>query len=217
MKINTRKLMVLLAVLCLITSSFVGSTLAKYTTSATANDSARVAEFGVVVTADSTAFNAEYAKNVDTHEIATTVSAEEKVIAPGTKGTLGTSKVTGTPEVAVEVKREATLELGDNWVDGDGNYYCPLVITVGTDAYLGTNYASADEFEAAVLGNEKLVKTTNYDPNTNLADNDDVAVTWEWAFEGNDDEKDTDLGDQAAAGNAATIAFSLTTTVTQLD
>ncbi len=219
-RINTTKLMALLASLCLITSSFVGSTLAKYTTSATANDSARVAKFGVTVTANSEAFKTEYVKDVTTHDIDLTVAATEKVIAPGTFGTLGTSNITGKPEVAVEVKREATLELGEAWVDSNGNYYCPLEITVDTTTYKGNDYTSADEFEAAVLADEKLVKKTNYVPGTDLSVNDNVNVTWAWAFEGGKgqtDVKDTFLGDNAAAGNPATIAFSLKTTVTQLD
>ena len=43
------------------------------------------------------------------------------------------------------------------------------------------------------------------------------AISWKWAFEGNDNVKDTYLGDQAAAGNAATISLSVTATVTQID
>ena len=50
------------------------------------------------------------------------------------------------------------------------------------------------------------------------------AVSWEWAYENvagakmtQTDEKDTYLGDQAAAGNAASIQLTVQTTVTQID
>ena len=46
---------------------------------------------------------------------------------------------------------------------------------------------------------------------------DAPAISWAWAFTGNDDDKDTYLGDQAAAGNAATISLDVTATVTQID
>ena len=111
-----------------------------------------------------------------------------------------------------------TLELGDKWVDSTSAYYCPIEITVGSTTFKGTSYASASEFEEAV--NTKIATyTKDYAAGTNLStiSSDAPAISWEWAFEGNDDVKDTYLGKQAAAGNAATISLSVTVTVTQID
>ena len=61
--------------------------------------------------------------------------------------------------------------------------------------------------------------TKDYAAGTNLStiSTDAPAISWTWAFSGNDDVKDTYLGDRAAAGNAATISLEVTVTVTQID
>ena len=51
-KNHTLKLAGILLALVLVTSCFVGGTFAKYVTEGTGSDSARVAKFGVTVTAD---------------------------------------------------------------------------------------------------------------------------------------------------------------------
>ena len=77
----------------------------------------------------------------------------------------------------------------------------------------------ADDVEARAAVEAAIVaKTATYDTNTDLsAVNDDVKVSWEWKFEGNDDAKDTALGDAAADDNAATIELTVKTTITQVD
>lgn len=50
-----------------------------------------------------------------------------------------------------------------------------------------------------------------------IGENGFVNVSWEWAYNGNSDEKDTYLGDQAAANKASTVELSMKTTVTQID
>ena len=211
-KFNATKMMALLMALCLITSTFVGSTLAKYTTSAEATDSARVAKFGVEVTAASTAFEKTYDTTDTTYTGALTVEATQDVLAPGTDGTLATTTIKGKPEVAVNVKKEATLTLA-GW-EVDGAYYCPITITVNGTAVNGMDYPSADKFIEEV---EALVDTdVDYAPNTVLDTTDDDTIKWAWAFEngvGQTDELDTELGDAANA----TIKFDLKTTVTQID
>ena len=211
-KFNATKMMALLMALCLITSTFVGSTLAKYTTKAEASDSARVAKFGVVVTATSEAFKTEYDAKEGQRYTGLSVEADTKVVAPGTDGTLATTTIKGQPEVAVNVKKEATLTL-TGW-EAKGAYYCPITITVNGTAVNGMEFTSADKFIEAV---EALVDTdVDYAPNTVLDTTDDDTITWAWAFEngvGQTDELDTVLGDAANA----TIKFDLTTTVTQID
>lgn len=233
----------LLLALVLVTSCFVGGTFAKYVTSNGGQDSARVAKFGVEVTATGDVFAKEYdAKDPTVQDyngeviaksvISSGTTDNDKVVAPGTaKENALTVSVTGKPEVAVEVKYEAHVTLNDtihtdhNWKLADGGYYCPLVITVNGTEYNGLNYASATEFEDAVEGAINSL-TKNYPANTDLGESGSkgVEISWKWPFEGatgskgsQSDLNDTYLGNQAAEGNAATVGIIVATTVTQID
>ncbi len=216
MKMNnkTMRFASLLLVLVLVTCAFVGGTFAKYTTKGDATDSARVAKWGVTVKAtNDSGFKEEYAKTAET-SFEQTVIAEENVVAPGTSGTLTDVTLSGSPEVAVKVSYAAELTLS-NWTIDEAEY-CPLEITVEGTKYTCTGTVA--EFEAAV---EAAIAACSeeYAANTDLstAGTDAPSVSWSWAFEGNDDVKDTALGDQAVNGTAATIKLELTTTVTQID
>ena len=213
------RLVVVLAVTMMFTMCFVGGTFAKYTTSGSGSDSATVAKWGVNVTGTADTFKTTYAKDDNSFTLAAnTVVSTKDVVAPGTSGSMAAFSITGTPDVAVRVTYSGTLELGDKWVDSGSNYYCPIEITVGSNTFKGNDYASADLFESAV--NAKIATfTNNYEANTDLSTigADAPTISWKWAFEGNDNVKDTYLGNQAAAGNAANISLSVTVTVTQID
>ena len=210
-----------LLVAVILTTCAISGTFAKYVTSGSGSDTARVAKFGVTVTGTADTFKETYAKNDDSFTLAAnTVVSTEDVVAPGTSGSMAAFTLSGTPEVAVRVAFTGRLELGDKWVDSTSHYYCPIEITVGDTTFKGTTYASADEFEAAV--NAKIATfTQNYEAGTDLSSIDvsanAPAISWKWAFTGNDDVKDTYLGDQAADGKAATISLSVKATVTQID
>ena len=227
----------LLLVLTLITSCFVGGTFAKYVVkSKTAVNQARVAKFGVEVTAEGDMFSHSYATDDNTvTTIAESVVSSEtdpetpisyNVVAPGTKGALGGITITGTPEVAVKVTYDGFFALGGDrtrW-SANGQYYCPLQITIkGTDVedqvIKGTDYKTAYEFEAAVsdaiAGYSKV-----YPANTDLSKmgGDSIAISWEWPFNGND-TKDTALGNWINGETWAPpqITLNLTAAVTQID
>lgn len=207
-----------LLVAVILTTCAISGTFAKYVTSGNGSDSARVAKFGVTVTGTADTFKETYAKDGTGFFAANTVVSTEDVVAPGTSGSMAAFTISGTPEVAVNVKFEGTLELGDKWVDSGSAYYCPIEVKVGDTTFKGTSYSSADEFEDAV--NAKIeTYSKDYEAGTDLSTigANAPAVSWEWKFEGNDDVKDTYLGDQAAAGNAATISLDVTATVTQID
>ena len=219
----------IMLVLVLLTSSVISGTFAKYVTDKTGSDNARVAKFGVEITAAEEMFSDSYkdAKTAYTanEQLGTiTVQADTEgtnVVAPGTNGSVVGFAVTGTPEVDVQVTYDATLELA-GW-EIDSVEYCPIEITVGTETFkVGVNGVAdvADlitKVEAAIEG-----KAAVYHTNTDLsAVNDDVVVSWAWAYEGNDDVKDTALGDQAADTgdgiDAATIKLTVKTTITQIN
>lgn len=215
-KTNSMKIAVVMLALALITSCFAGGTFAKYTTSNNADGTARVAKFGVVITADGSTFAKEYDTN-DTNvagTIAKSVVSSEDVVAPGTKGNMVAMSITGTPEVAVTVAYSAKLTL-DKWTDADGNFYCPIEIKVGDTTIKGTSYTDKETFVSAV--EEAISTTANYAAGANLSAVAAPSVSWAWAFEGNTDANDTYLGDQAAAGNGATIGIEVIATVTQID
>ena len=231
----TLRAAVLMFAFVLITSCFVGGTFAKYVTGGSGTDSARVAKFGVTVTANGTMFAKEYATDDQTvvGTIAKSVISTDKVVAPGTEsnGDFVAATVTGTPEVAVRVSYKldtATLQL-ENWKDGDGKFYCPLVFKVktpdGNTVISGMEFQTAEAMKAALV-NAVAAYTKDYAPGTDLSGMaaDTLAISWEWPFEtGTDTDKpannvkDTFLGDEAAAGRAATVSLTLATTVTQID
>ena len=208
-----------LLVAVILTTCAISGTFAKYVTSGNGSDNARVAKFGVTVSGTADTFKETYAKDDNSFTLAAnTVVSTEDVIAPGTSGSMAAFTITGTPEVAVRVEFAGTLELGDKWVDSTSVYYCPIEVTVGSEVFKGMDYASADAFEIAV--NDKIATySKDYEANTDLSGigADAPAISWKWAFDGNDDVKDTYLGYQAAAGNAAEISLAVTATVTQID
>ena len=206
-----------LLIATLLTTSVISGTFAKYTTQDSASDTARVAKFGVTVTATSDSmFSNTYGKTDNTYTVGDNTVVGEgsaKVVAPGTSGTLTQVTLSGKPEVAVRVTNEATVDLGDNWVVNT-TYYCPLEVTVGADTLKGTTYPDADAFESAIK--EKIdACTADYAPGTDLNGETSAApvVSWKWAFEGNGDAKDTALGNAANAQ----ISVTIKTTVTQID
>lgn len=200
---------VLVAVLSL---TFVSSTFAKYTTDGQAMDTARVAKFGVVVEAGAVAAEVKETDGT-TAEEHVTAGATELILAPGTKAiTIADFDITGTPEVAVNVKYVATVDLA-NW-QVNSEFYCPLTVTVGATVLNGKDYTSETAFEAAIK--DEIDSNKDYSKGSDLSTADEPVVTVAWAFDG-DDAKDTELGDNAADGNAATISITIDCTVTQID
>ena len=227
-----------LLVATLLTTSVISGTFAKYTTEETGSDSARVAKFGVEITANGTRFANEY--NTDDQKVATTITKSvvksgatgDAVVAPGTKGNLANATITGKPEVAVRVTYEPKLKLEGWKLSDNSTEYCPIVFTVGAETYglTGMKDAKGTEVKNASTTIAELktavedaiaAYSADYAPNTDLSTigtNGYVHVSWNWAFENeNADEKDTYLGDQAAANNASTVELSVKTTVTQID
>lgn len=216
-----------LLVAVLLTTSVISGTFAKYVTSEEGSDTARVAKWGVVIEAESFGmFKTDY-ETTDTAKFtgdySVSSSAGDKVLAPGTSGSFANIAITGTPEVAVEVAIAATVTVSDNW-EVDGDYYCPVVITVGTTEISGLDYTSVTAFAAAIEEALEL-KSSKYAPNTDLGaiyNNTNLDLAWEWAFvtthgvDGNYDEEDTALGDKAVAEDL-TISIGVDITVTQID
>ena len=98
-----------LMIATMLTTSIVSGTYAKYVTSDSAKDSARVAKFGVTVAASGSLFDTSY-KNGD-GTITVVSSTDEKVVAPGTKSDEAlTFSISGKPEVSVNVAIDVVYE-----------------------------------------------------------------------------------------------------------
>ena len=206
----------------------ISGTFAKYVTSGTSTDSARVAKFGVEVVANSGAAFAQTYTSDTVGYVGATVDATEKVVAPGTTGTLANITINGTTEVAVKVSHTAELTLS-NWSTTGSDVYCPIVFTVdGANLFIGDTETIA-EFELRVENAIKGVEAEEFAPNATLdANNLNTVVSWKWYFDdqapGNPlhayqtDEKDTELGRRAGDdATKPTVQLSITTTVTQID
>jgi hypothetical protein len=209
-----------LLVAVLMSTCAISGTFAKYVTSANSSDSARVAKFGVVITANGNIFAANYNDTVKAE------GGTPDVVAPGTSGNLASMTLSGKPEVSVEVTYTGTVQL-TGWTNSNGKFYCPVKVNVAGTNLCGLDYTTSADFITAIQDNIASYSKT-YAPNTILSDvdADSLEISWEWAYEDattylngaqQNDTDDTFLGDQAAAGNASTILISLVTTVTQVD
>lgn len=236
----------LLLALVLVTSCFVGGTFAKYVTSGTGADHAKVAKWGVKVTAhgEGDIFASTYDQIEGQDNTVVAGGRYDKVIAPGTKKeNAAVVYLSGKPEVAVKVTYNAdNFALTGKWAYNDDQagstdeYYCPLIfkITDGTTTKtidcMGDGMNSVSDVETAVKNAVKSFSAT-YAPNTDLSTkgNEGLKISWEWPFEGDaahpkqTDVKDTYLGDLATATDTAShntipaVYVVVTATVTQVD
>lgn len=213
----------LLLALVLVTSCFVGGTFAKYVTSGTGADHAKVAKWGVKVTAhgEGDIFADKYDQIAGKDDTVAVAGGKYKVIAPGTKKEdAAVVTLSGTPEVAVKVTYNAdSFALTGKWeykyTDDRGTehteFYCPLTFKITgmvngvetTETINCLEKSSADAVKTAV--ETALAKfNASYPAGTDLSTkvNGGLKISWEWPFEGGagtkqTDAKDTYLGDLA--------------------
>ncbi len=219
-----------LMVLTMLSTCAISGTFAKYVTSDSAEDSARVAKFGVEVTAWDDAL---FSKNYEADNETVVSSTEDLLVAPGTKNDVGVSfSITGRPEVDVRVafdmnvNSDVIVPAGTylDWTTGSDKSdtftldkdYTPVVFTLvneGESVATGT----LTEIESYLEGLNKV-----YEANTDLSTIFGAyTLTWAWDFEDND-KADTLLGNKAAdlAKDGAVktdIDYEIAITVTQVD
>lgn len=221
-----------LLVAVMLTTSVISGTFAKYVTSDSATDTARVAKWGVTVTTEGeTTFADSYDGTV------VTSVTEQNVVAPGTKNDTGvTFTITGKPEVKVKV--DIDLKVKDEVFLKAGTYpdttktdapdftfaedYYPVVFKLTKD---GVDVASGKLADIATALNDTYLYDANSDTLAGV-----YKLTWEWAFPTTDnvetDQKDTLLGNLAAGLSGLTVDsdkystvvdFNIAVTVTQID
>lgn len=178
MKKNTMmRLASFLLIAVLITTSAISGTYAKYVTSDSASDTARVAEWGVEVAITGTLFGDKYAKTeaetvgdkiTANAEISTVNGAGDKVVAPGTKNLEGmTFKVTGIPEVSGTITATTPDTVKEIFL-GKGNWGVLVVAPGVNDASVMADYYIKD--------GESYKVATNYVAGTTYYEMHDKAV-----------------------------------------
>ena len=230
MKKSMLRIASVLLVAVLLTTCIISGAFAKYVTNTESYaENARVAKWGITLAAiaadtDTTGFTKTYAADDEDTEIENTVVSTVEVLAPGTEGTFSSMQITDSGrEVAVRAEIKANFELGANWT-ADGDYYCPVVVTVGSTEVDGADYDTADEFEQAVEAaiiaefsgetytyseddeaDGKVTKTFDYETTDNLTKT--VDLSWAWAFE-QVDAADYDAADYDDDADAAADAYA---------
>ena len=214
-KNRTMRIAAVMLVFALLTTCIISGSFAKYvTTGSTAGETARVAKWGVTIEGTGTTFAKNYLANTGasanegttaTEGITVKSSTADLVVAPGTKGTLASFTVTGTPEVSAAITYEATITFANGW---DAST-CPIVFTVNGEVKTAAQVVSA--INAATV-------TFDVSGTSSFADamNAGLTVGWEWPFVG-DDAADTAFGNAAARGEAPAVTISITATITQVD
>ena len=218
----------MLLVLVMMTSCFVGGTFAKYTTSTTGTDSARVAYWGFkeegTVTLDM--FDGNYKNTAD--ETTVNSATTDNVIAPGTEkeaefGFAYTANDTiAAPEVDYSITVTATGKI-DDAIKNNPNIKWYL------DGKLATAEGeTTGSWDALLTAIEALGQTTVEAGNlpTNFSQDQTHKVKWVWEFE-TADNADTDADEMAAQdkidtemGNKTTldeVEITITITATQID
>lgn len=192
-----------LLVAVLLSTCAISGTFAKYTSKATASDTARVAKWdievedtNIAVTGAQPTVTFDLFNCTDTN-VDTDGSGAEKVIAPGTAGSFEL-----TIENLSEVKAKYTIELSET---NAGNI--PLKYSIDNTTWVD----SVAELTMTALTDQEI--------GMNATKNQ--TVYWKWVFEGTaegahagqTDATDTELG----IAGTATVTITATITVTQVD
>lgn len=240
MKKNTMmRLASALLVLVLLTTCAISGTFAKYTSSASGNDSARVAYWGWGLAGQQLEidlFDGVYGTTVDSTP---TGETGDNVVAPGTTKTTTfafaytpkgaevnalTAGAIAAPEVDYTFTVDANITGDYDALDANPNFYWTLKAPAASEA---TKYQTVELFLAAIEAlSGEADGSCDYKANTlptTFTDADEVyTIGWVWEFE-TLDEGVADAAQDAtdtAMGNAQDlddVAFTLSITATQID
>ena len=196
---KTTRLLTIALIIALIALILVASSYAKYLSSGTGSDSARVAKWsfkvgGTDVVATDT-FTFDLFKTITdtdgkTAETDIVSANSDKVIAPGTSGSF---------DLVLENKSEVSAKYG-------------IEYTVTNTATIPVQFS----VDGGKTWTDSLTNVVASDADTKLAANNGsktITVQWKWAYEGNDDTTDVTLGKDGTAK----LQISAKVTATQID
>lgn len=204
-----------LLVAVLLSTCVISGTFAKYTTSATASDAARVAKWGF----NATTFSIEDLFVAAYDDSVASANGTDNVIAPGTKGstTIKFAPEDGTaPEVAYSIKVEATttVDVATNSICKNANIKWALYAE-GTEE----NAIQWGTF-SALLTSINSLSQDRIEENNLPTLNGNYVIAWVWDFNNVDNVEDSQNVTDTAMGNAdplETIDLTIKITATQLD
>ncbi len=221
---KTYKILTGLTLVTILTTTVIGSTMANFTSASDVNDSAKVAVCNLAVTGEDL-FNKSYISDVkELKESSTyTVKADNKTLAPGTRNEVFL-KVNGETEVYVDATHSIDVEFDGDWVDGDGNFYCPIefkIIRYNSDTtkdeytVSGSTYTSKQDLLDALAAN---VCHSTYRANAAFQDYIPVSISWNWPFSSSEanNAKDTALMNKSLT-NKIGLTIKCKTQFTQID
>lgn len=205
-----------LLVATLLTTCVISGTFAKYTTTTSGSDKARVAYWG---------FNQDAKTDIDLFDASyTNVKSEngDNVVAPGTAKTstfafgYDTNAKANAPEVAYTLTVDATATGDYTQLDANPNFKWTLEDAKGTKTEYQTVKQLTDAIKALSgdsTGSKEYAAGTL--PTTFTSADETYTVGWKWEFDGNDnDAKDTAMGNATALDN---VDLSISITATQVD
>lgn len=193
-----------LLVVTVATSGVLFGTFAKYITTNSGSDSARVAKFGVTIQVndDMGLFKTSYDTGSDDTSANTVVSANtDRKIAPGTKGSMSFS-ITGKPEVATKLEAVVSNEKAVKLEAKSGEQYKQYKLDAGKFAEKECTVTMQKDYEPIkwYFGEQAITDNTQYnmtlddlkttleklttvrnDPNVEL--NKTYYIGWKWDFE----------------------------------
>lgn len=196
----------ILLVCVLLTTSVISGTFAKYTSTATGSDTARVAKWSFTAGGTEISTTDEFTFDLWTFTDRNNVDDADTIIAPGTKGQFS---------IALVNNSEVTANYTVSFVESQGNV---------DDKHIPIQYSltGADDEWKDDISQLNIGETTlNMKGGSNT-----VTVYWRWAFDdhtanihdGQTDVKDTALGIEAQnAGNEPLVVVTATITATQVD
>ena len=205
------KLASILMMACLMTTCVISGTFAKYVSTTSASDKARVAKWGfkeASITIDDL-FDAVY----DTNKVVATTD----VIAPGTTSSTtikfqfdaGTSGVTA-PEVAYSFKVDASESAIAAEIENNANIQWALVEGDSSPAEDSSEWSTWDALINEINGLTDMEVEANTLPDLSA----DYTIAWRWVF-----HKDTagDTADTDMSESLAEVEVKITITATQID
>lgn len=213
------RLLMLTMSLAMLTFCLALGTVARYSTSTGITDSARVAKFGVTITAsDNSSFDTQYTAEDGT--ITVKSSTADKVVAPGTADGGIRFTISGTPEVRTRLIIETEV-MDDIFYKYDPeDTYRPVIFKLRSD-----REGLIDQGSLTEICDTLNAHVSEFAPNEAI---DDVyTLSWEWAYHvtNKTDELDTVLGDIAAGINTSytegvdyslDVAYAITITIYQI-
>ena len=221
MKKNTfMRLAAVLLVLTLLSTSVIGGTFAKYTTTVSSSDSARVAKWGFNTA--SIDFENLFAASYDNVKDG---SDELAIIAPGTKGSASFKFENSLENVNPEVAYTFTVSTADSscaeYIQNNANIQWALFEGSQAQAEAATNvsYGNWNQLISAIEnlagdGHTKGAKQYDVGEIPDMIDQD-YPILWQWTFDNSDDANaaatnDSFLGNQAVASDlVATLKVTI--------